>query len=473
MKTESLDIKNFDLYLEKTIGIVKNYIQGISNEPVVANIERESLNDLLEKKLPIQGTDMENLFKDIESNVIPYCTKIGHPRFLSWIVTSPSPAGTIGEIINLALSQAPFLYKAGPVATILEDMVINWFSEMFGYSRDGGGVLVSGGTMGTLTALTIARQAFVEEAMVQGIQNLVKPLVVYTSDVAHVSVDKAVGVIGIGTQNLRKIPTDSNDRLRIDLLSKQVEKDINDGLKPFCVVGQVGTSITGAVDSLDKLADFCHNKELWFHVDAAYGGGAILTEQGKVLMKGIERADSISTDPHKWFFIPVEAGCVLVKDRKHIYNSFRTTPELFDSEKKYDYINYGIQSTRMSRAFKIWFAFRYYGLEKLSRIIGQNIELAKCFKEKLDNNPKFEVSAPIMLSAVCFQYIPKKKLDIDEHNKVQIQLLELIEKSGKAFLAPANIGEKIVLRANFSNHRTTYEDINILMDLMDKLVEKL
>jgi aromatic-L-amino-acid decarboxylase len=473
MKTESLDIKNLDLYLEKTLSIVKDYIQGISNDPVYANIERDSLNDLFEYKLPIQGTDMDSLFTDIERNVIPYCTKIGHPRFLSWIVTSPSPAGTIGEIINLVLSQAPFLYKAGPVATILEDIIITWFNEMFGYSKDGGGVLVSGGTMGTLTALTIARQAFVEDAMEEGIQNLEKPLVVYTSDIAHVSVDKAVGVIGIGSQNLRKIPTDSNYRIRIDLLSQQVEKDIKDGLKPFCVVGQVGTSITGAVDSLDQLADFCYDNELWFHVDAAFGGGAILTEQGKALMNGIERADSISTDPHKWFFIPVEAGCVLVKDRKHIYNTFKTTPELFDPEKRYDYINYGIQSTRMSRAFKIWFAFRYYGLEKLSRIIEQNLELTKYFKEKLDNNPNFEVSSPIMLSAVCFQYIPKKKLDIKEHNKLQLQLLELIEQSGVAFLAPANIGEKIVLRANFSNHRTTFEDIVILMDLMDKLVEQL
>lgn len=473
MKTESLDLENLDSYLDKTIKIVRDYINNIGNDPVVPNITREDLASLFSHEIPYQGIGIKNALEDVERNVVPYCTKIGSPRFLSWIITSPSPAGTIGEILNLGLNQVPFTFKAGPVATVIEDIVISWFASIFGYSLKSGGILVSGGTNGTLTALAAAREHHVPGIMKEGLQSIKKPLVVYTSSICHKSVETAVSVLGIGARFLRKIPVDTNFKMNINKLKEAVSKDIASGYDPFCVVAQAGTSNEGAVDDIDAIADFCNTNNIWLHVDAAYAGGAILTERGKILMEGIHKADSISTDPHKWFFIPVEAGCILVKDRKHLYNTFRVTDANFSEEDPIEYLNYGIQFTRMSRAFKIWFAFRTYGLDKIRKIIDQNLDLTLEFLRKIEENDSWEVLAPVQTSAVCFRYVPSKKLKDEELDKLQVKLLKELESTGKAFLAHAVVNGKIGLRACFANHRTTYEDLNTLFNLLSNIANNL
>ncbi|QGU96211.1 aminotransferase class I/II-fold pyridoxal phosphate-dependent enzyme [Clostridium bovifaecis] len=473
MRTESLDLENLDSYLDKTIKIVRSYISNIAADPVVPNVGREDLTKLFSYKVPYEGIGIENVLEDVERNVVPYCTKVGSPRFLSWIITSPSPAGTIGEILNLGLNQVPFTFKAGPTATVIEDIVISWFASLFGYSSKSGGILVSGGTNGTLTALTAAREYHVPGTMKEGLQNIKKPLVVYTSAICHKSVETAISVLGIGANFLRKIPVDTNFKMDINKLEEAVNMDIASGYDPFCVVAQAGTSNEGAVDNIDAIADFCNSNNIWLHVDAAYAGGAILTERGKALMKGIHKADSISTDPHKWFFIPAEAGCVLVKDRKHLYNTFRITDIEFKEDAPIEYSNYGIQFTRMSRAFKIWFAFRTYGLDKIRKIIDQNLDLTLEFLRKIEENDSWEVLAPVQTSAICFRYVPSKNLKDADLDKLQMKILRELESTGKAFLAPAIIDGKVTLRACFSNHRTTYEDLNLLFTLLSDIANNL
>lgn len=473
MNTNSLDLENIELHLEKAIKVVGDYINNIGKDPVVPNISREDLTNLLLSEIPYEGMGIEEVMEDTKKNVIPYCSKIGSPRFLSWIITSPSPAGIIGEILNLGLSQAPFCFKAGPAATVLEDIVISWFLKLFGYSSKGGGILVSGGTNGTLTALTAAREYHFPGCMKEGLQNIKKPLVVYTSSTSHKSVETAVSVLGIGSNFLRKIPVDNNFRMDIAKLKEEVEKDKELGYHPFCVVAQAGTSNEGAVDDMDAIADYCNTNNIWLHVDAAYAGGAILTERGKVLMKGINKADSISTDPHKWFFIPVEAGCVLVKDRKALYNTFKTTDAAFDPEAPIEYSNYGIQFTRMSRAFKIWFAFRSYGLDKIGKIIDQNLDLAFEFSKRIKEHSNLQLVSPTQTSAVCFRYVPSYHMEDTELDKLQLNILRELELSGKAFLAPAVINNKVSMRACFSNHRTSYEDLDVIFELILNIANKL
>ncbi|MCY6958039.1 pyridoxal phosphate-dependent decarboxylase family protein [Clostridium brassicae] len=472
MQLDSLDIKNLDICLNKAINVVKNYMENISTEPVIPNIQREELNNLIYKDIPFEGIGVENAIEDVKNTIVPYCSKIGNPKFLSWIITSPSPAGTIGEILNVGLNQVPFCYKSGPAATVIEDIVIDWFKSLFGYNDKSGGILVSGGTMGTLTALSVAREVHMPGTMTKGIQNIKKPLVVYVSNISHKSVETAASVLGIGSDFVRKIPVDSNFKMNFKELEKQVEKDITLGFHPFCVVAQAGTSNEGAVDDIDTIADFCNKNNIWLHIDAAFAGGAILTERGKKLMKGIEKADSISTDPHKWFFIPVEAGCVLIKNKEHLYNTYKTTNKTFNHEDPVDYMNYGIQFTRASRAFKIWFAFRSYGLNKIEQIIDKNMDLAEEFAKKITASDKWQLVTPVQTSAVCFRYVPNSNYNDEELNKIQNKILYELELSGKAFLSPAIIKNKTVIRACFSNHRTSYEDLNLVFKYLSDISKK-
>lgn len=473
MNNKNLDIENLDVCLNKAVKVVYDYMSNISSEPVYTNINRKDLEDLLFCDVPFDGIGVENVIEDVKKNIVPYCTKIGNPKFLPWIITSPAPAGTIGEIINVGLNQVPFCYKSGPAATVLEDVVIHWFKSLFGYDDKSGGILVSGGSLGTLTALSVAREVHIPGAMNKGIQGLKKPLVVYVSETSHKSVDTAVSVLGIGSDFVRKIPVNKDFQIDIEKLRIQFEKDKALGLDPFCVVGQAGTSNEGAIDDINSLYNFCNKNKIWLHIDAAYAGGAILTERGKSMMKGIEKADSISTDPHKWFFTPVEAGCVLIKNKEHLYNTYKTRDKEFVESEPTEYMNYGIQFTRMSRAFKIWFALRSYGINTLSEIIDNNLDLAQNFSKKINNSHKWQLVAPVQTSAVCFRYIPNYSCTEIELNQIQQNILDKLEKSGKAFLAPATIKGKVAIRACFSNHRTNENDLEFIFKTLNSIANEL
>ncbi|MFC1564640.1 pyridoxal phosphate-dependent decarboxylase family protein, partial [candidate division KSB1 bacterium] len=460
-------------YLNEALKICVDHISGIRNDPIMPQISYEELSAIIPNDPPFEGKEIQEVINDVRDTILPYATKIGHPRFLAWIITSPSPAGTIGEMINTGLNQVPALFKGGKASTILEETVTRWFGNLFGYDENHGGILVSGGTMANLTAMAAAREAKYPGAMKTGIQNIEKPLTIYVSDQSHISVDRSAGMLGIGADMVRKISTDDDYKMRLDLLEEAVFNDRSSGFEPFCVVAQAGAVNTGSIDPIDELADFCSKNGLWYHVDASYGGGAVLAENGKELLKGIEKADSIATDPHKWFFIPVEAGLTLVKNRKHLFNAFNCKASYLGEETAVDYKDYGFQLTRASRALKIWFSFRVYGLKRLGEIVNRNIYLAQKLHSMLDKEECWEVLAPTELSIVCFRYIPGNDIDEESLNSLQYEILSEVEKSGKAFITPAILRGKTALRICFANHRTTSEDVDILYKIILDIGEKL
>jgi aromatic-L-amino-acid/L-tryptophan decarboxylase len=470
---ETLDLQNIDEYLAESFEIVRKHLKNIHEDPVIPGIRPEELRERLGRDLPMDGTEIEQLFRELKKTISPACAKIGHPRFLAWIVTSPSHAGTIGEIINVGLNQVPLAFKGGPSATVLEEIVIHWFSRLFGYDEESGGVLVSGGTMANLTALAVAREARMPLAMRRGIQNLSSPLTLYVSDQGHVSIDRSAGMLGIGSDFVRKVPTDGRYKMKVDALERLIDEDTRKGLTPFCVVAQAGAVNTGSVDPIEAIASLCEAKGLWLHVDAAYGGGAVLSEMGRSLLEGIERADSIATDPHKWFFIPVEAGCALVKQRRLLYNTYKCKAGYLGDETSTDFMNYGFQLTRASRALKIWFAFKTYGFRKLARIIEQNMRLARELERLLQGDANWEISAPVELSIVCFRYLPDPDLDEAVLDDLQYRILSELEKSGKAFLTPAVLGGRARLRACFANHRTSASDVALLFELLNTVAGRI
>ncbi|AHM57021.1 L-2,4-diaminobutyrate decarboxylase Ddc [Peptoclostridium acidaminophilum DSM 3953] len=451
-----LELEKMDIHIESVMELIKKYQSGISSGRVLPKASRREMEDLLFEEMPIQGKDAEAVIEEFADKIIPNSTKVGSARFLSWIITSPSQAGILGEMANIGLSQAPFLFKAGPAATVIEDMIINWIKGIFDFPEGAGGILVSGGSVSTLTALGAAREAMFPGVTENGMHSLEKPLALYTSKKAHASIDKAIGALGFGKKMLRKIGVDSQYRIDPKELEESIIKDRQNGCMPFCIIAQAGTSVAGAVDDIQRLSEIAKKYGLWLHVDGAYGGGAILTTKGKELLRGIQEADSISVDPHKWFFIPPEAGCVLLKDRRHLYNAYRMGQDEYNPKTPVEFVNYGIQSTRMSRAIKIWFAFKIYGTQTLAAAIEKNIELAKAFHEGLaDIKGVSRLNNP-MTSAVCFSFEGGQ-----EENEGFLRYIE-----EEFFLSPAVLGGKHCIRACFSNYRTKKGHVEELLELI-------
>lgn len=448
-----LKLERFDEYLDQLSDVIKEYQRDISVGRVVPKASRNDMEELLFETLPMEGSDTKNIIDEFKEKVVPNSTKVGSSRFLSWIITSPSQAGILGEIANVGISQAPFNFKAGPAATVIEEMVIGWMGQLFGYKKESGGILVSGGSVSTLTALGAAREAFLPGSTEDGIQNISNPLALYTSKKAHSSIDKAVGVLGFGKNMLKKVKVDEFLKIDIDSLETEIENDIKKGLRPFCIIAQAGTSLSGAVDDIDALSDVAKKYGMWLHVDGAYGGGAILSKKGREILKGIEKADSISVDPHKWFFVPTEAGCVLVKNKKHLYNAYSTGVAEFDENTPINYLDYGIQSTRTSRAIKTWFAIKTYGIKKLSQVVDYNMEMATYFAEEIGKINGVRILHKPQTSAVCFSF--------DEGTTMNQEFLMEIEE--EFFLSPANLMGEHCVRACFSNYRTSIEEVDLLL----------
>jgi len=303
MNTDSLTIENFEDYFRSISEIVFRYRDNLNQEPLLPSIGYSDLYQLLYEEMPYHGVAIEKLLIDVQDKIIPNSSKIGHPRFLAWMNNAGSDAGVLGDLINIGLNQVPFMYKAGPAATVIEDVVIQWMGQLFGYCGDFGGTFVSGGTTANLISLLVAREAKTDNTMVNGIAADTK-LLLYVSEQGHATIERAIGILGIGTKNIRKIPTDSQFRMDIAALERQIEEDVSNHYQPFCIVAQGGSATVGAVDPIADIASICKRYNVWLHVDAAYGGAAMLVKEKRPLFQGIECADSITVDPHKWFYVP-------------------------------------------------------------------------------------------------------------------------------------------------------------------------
>jgi aromatic-L-amino-acid decarboxylase len=278
-------------------------------------------------------------------------------------------------------------------------------------------------------------------------------------------------LLGIGTDHVRSIPSDGSYRMRVDALREAVEADRKAGFHPFCVVAQAGSVSTGAIDPLNDLADFCEEQGLWLHVDAAYGGAALLSETHRTKLHGINRADSVCVDPHKWFFVPLECGITLFKSSARQKATFRAKAAYLGQESDWDLKNTNFQLSRQGRALKLWFSFRTYGLDRLAAIVDRNCAMAQLFLSLADASPNWTPAAPADLSIACARFVPEEheRWTQEELDQLHIDLLAELERSGKGFLTPARIGGKAAVRLCIANHRTTEDDIRLLFDVMTEI----
>jgi glutamate/tyrosine decarboxylase-like PLP-dependent enzyme len=446
---------------------LRSFERSLDRRRVMPVLNRKQLSELFATPFPDVGLGVESLFRDIQEKVLPNCTTVAHRRFLAYVLGPPNGIAPYAEAVAAALNQNCNFWQLSPAASVIERKVIAWLGSLFGYPETAGGILTSGGSMANLMALSVAMH---EKAPVDlrkaGLSALASPLVVYTSTEAHRSVEKAVAILGLGLDHVRKIPVDSDFRLRLDLLGRAIEEDRRAGATPFCVVAAAGTVNTGAIDSIEAIADLCARENLWLHVDGAYGALFVLCEQMKDCLLSCGRADSIALDPHKLLFAPLEAGCLIVRNGDQLRTTFHFTSSYLSVEQDpllMNFLEYGPQLSRGFKAFKIWCSLQAFGVEAFRIAADRMLQLSQYMAARVMAEPSMELLAPVQLTAVCFRF--------KNGARSQTVLARLVEE-GTALLGPVHINGRDGIRACITNHRTREIDIDLVMDRLLELGEE-
>jgi glutamate/tyrosine decarboxylase-like PLP-dependent enzyme len=441
--------------------LLADYEADLSDQTLLPPVSRDAMQAILTEPFPEEGRTLEELFQEFREVVVPNSTSVAHPRFLPYVLPSPNGISAFADALASTLNQNCNLWTLSPAANAIEQRVISWFRELFQLPQGSGGISTSGGSMANLTALAIARDTYLgSSARTEGLQGKASPLTLYVSEQVDNSVDKAAVILGFGLNHVRHIPCDTQFRIRMDLLAEAVEQDRREGLSPFCVVGSLDTVTTGAIDPLDALADFCGDEDLWLHIDGAYGALAILSDRMRAQLLPAGRAHSLSLDPHKMLFTPLEAGCVLVRNAQDMRSAYSLVPSYLSMESDADLLNYaeyGPQLSRRFKALKVWWSLRAYGRKAYSRAIDELCDLAAYMGEQILAQPELELMAPVTLNAGCVRC---RGLADAQNERVLARLLS----GDVAFLGRAQVKGKFCLRACFMNLRTTREDVDRILD---------
>jgi glutamate/tyrosine decarboxylase-like PLP-dependent enzyme len=390
-----------------------------------------------------------------------------HPRFWGWVIGTGTPLGVLAEMLAAGLN--PNVGGGDHVAASWSS-VLNWCKEMVGYPPDASGLLVSGGSMANLVGLTVARNSQAGfDIRKEGLKSAPRPMVLYASNEVHSSVQKAVELLGLGSEALHLIPVDPHYRMQVSELETAIQADREAGLHPFCVVGNAGTVNTGAFDDLNALADLCQRENLWLHVDGAFGALAALSPHLQYLTSGMQRADSLAFDLHKWMYMPYEVGVALVRSETSHRQAFSLTPEYLEHNTrglaagKIWLSDYGVQLSRGFRALKVWMSIKAEGIEKFARLIEQNVEQARYLASLVDQTPELERLAPVPLNIVCFRY-RANELDEESLNALNRELLVRLHESGVAVPSYTTLNGKYALRVCITNHRSQRTDFNMMLE---------
>ena len=447
--------------------LVFEYLTTITERPVRAENHAGKTTSLINTELSAEGLPLDQLIADCRT-IFDLSRHNGHPRFFGYVASPSTPIGAYADLIASALNANITCWRSGPAGTEVERMVVRWLGALIGYDAHAKGLLTSGGSMANLIALLVAsRRKSGAEVSRQGLWNSGPPMTLYASEEVHMSIAKAADILGMGRDHVRVIACDDRQRIRTDLLRQRIEADLREGLRPFCVVGSAGTVNTGAVDPLDELANIAREFDLWFHVDGAYGAPGVLDERKKQLFAGLERADSVSLDPHKWLYVPVDAGCLLFRDEATARGAFNTEDadyiktHGYTDEEAFAFWDYGVELSRRFRALKVWLTLQFYGTRRIAEAIAGDISLAAYLGELVSNAEDFELLAPVELSICCLRYVPPgAKLSDAELDRLNERIMELVQKGGRAYLSNATVKGRFALRACITNFRTTKADID-------------
>ncbi len=464
-KNLNLSKKEMKDYGYRIVDILVEHFDTIDEKKVVAHGNRKEMDELFHEAIPYESSPANEVLDHITKDVFPHVNLLSHPKFYSFV---PSPSNFISAMSDsLATGFNIFSgsWTGSAPAAKLEIMTIHWLLEMFDFPiKTGGGIFTSGGSMANLTALATARSVKCGEDFSKAC--------IYLSDQAHSSNIKAIRVLGFKKEQIRLIPTDMEFKMSLNKLKNAIAKDKIEGKTPFCIIANAGTTNTGTVDDLDQIARISSNENIWFHIDGAYGGGAIMSANGKSLLKGIEKADSLTVDPHKWFFQPYEMGCLLVKNHKWLSDTFSEKPEYLrdveGNESEINFYDHGIQLTRRFRALKFYMSVKTFGLNAFSQAVDYSLKLAEELEDLLRMSPKWEVISPATLAVINYRYNPigydLTENQLDELNQY-ISKRIIAEK--EAVLVTTILQEQVVLRMCLINPRTSLDTVRESINLCE------
>jgi glutamate/tyrosine decarboxylase-like PLP-dependent enzyme len=471
----NMDPEEFRNLGHQLVDQISDFLASLSNRPLTTAERPSEIRSLLgQRSLPDKGTDAGQLLNEVATLLFDHSLFNGHPKFWGYITASAAPIGILADLLAGAINPNLGAWLLSPVASEIEHQTIRWIAEMVGYPSDCGGVLVTGGNMANFVGFLAARHAITEQKSVNDLRNLR----IYASDETHTWIHKAVDMFGLGEESVRWINTDSEQKIDLTILRRQIEKDIEEGLIPFMVVGTAGSVSTGVIDPLPELSKLCKEFDIWFHVDGAYGAFAAVVPDAPTDLKGLKEADSVALDPHKWLYAPLEAGCALVRDVSVLRETFSYHPPYYKfdevkGEPAISFVDYSPQNSRGFRALKVWLALSHAGRLEYIKMISDDIKLASDLFDIVNTTPHLEAFTH-NLSITTFRYAPETAGKNEEEreaylNDLNTELLTRLQEGGEAFVSNAVIKGKYVLRACIVNFRTDYDDIEALPQIILRL----
>ena len=444
-------IDEFRRAAHQAVDWVADYLRDPRKYPVVSQIKPGDLIDALPANAPEQGESYEEILRDFEKLIIPAVTHWNHPNFFAFFAISSSAPAIIGELLAAGLNTNGLHWKTSPALAELEHVSLAWLRQWMGLPAEFFGMIFDTASVGSLHAIAAAREFADPEARARGSRG---DLVLYTSDQAHSSIEKDAIALGIGQDNVRKIASDAEFRMRVEALASAIEQDMAAGRKPFCVVATVGTTSSTSIDPVPKIADLCERHKLWLHVDAAYAGTAAIVPEYRHILEGCERAHSFLVNPMKWMFVPVDLNAFYTRYPEILRRTFSLVPDYLRTRGEAREINlmeYAIPLGRRFRALKLWMTMRYLGREGIERILRAHMEWAQRLAKLVEADPQFERVAPVPFSVVCFRY----KGSDEENRAIAVK----VNDSGKAYISSTVLNGRATLRIAIGNIGTTWDDV--------------
>ncbi|MBT8238987.1 MAG: hypothetical protein KJN65_10105 [Croceitalea sp.] len=480
MNKETLDFseRDFEALLVKSNEMVLNQFKDLEHLKGYHDHPQAIVESWFDETLPSKGMNVFELLEEVESKVLKTATGNLGPHMYAYVMSGGNQISIIAEKLATTINQNQTKWHLGPAMNEIEKRVIAWTAEMLDFPKESGGVLVSGGSAANLTGLTVGRNIFFEELGIRkkGLFGQ-KPFVVYGSEEVHSCIDKSVELLGIGSNHLRKISTNSFFQIDLNKLTQQIKTDIEAGLKPFCIIGNAGTVNTGAIDDLDALAKLAQKYGLWYHIDGAYGALAGILDSLKTEYKGMEKADSIALDFHKWLYQPFEGGCTLVRSWANLKRTYYKKAAYLDTElandgNRLEFNEHYFQLSRNAKAFKVWMSIKAYGMDRIKAMIQKDIDLTDYLNKLINNSADFELVASSKLAVSCFRYVGNMttKKEITKFNK---RLIPALEKDGRVFIMGTQLKGEYAIRACLINHRKTKDSLDFLLEVIRDVAQKL
>ena len=452
--------------------IIVDHVSGLDTRRVTPEATPADLEKLFDEPLPEKGITLEEILACFRDDIAPNAMGVPNPRYFGQFNPTPLPIGVWADALASMLNQNAGAWRNGPTSAMIEARVMRWLCDLLDYGPQSFGTLASGGSEANLIALKCARDSVAAGIRDRGVRTAPGDLVIYASEQCHYSIDKSVDILGLGREGVRKIPTDARFHIMPDALREAVAKDREAGRVPCCIVGVAGTTSTGIIDPLEELAQIARENRCWYHIDAAYGGALAFSPKHKDLLRGIELADSITFDPHKWMFVPFSCGAALVREGGRVLrDAFDMTPEYLNEDRggadvEFDFFRYGQMGTRRFNSLKLWMAIKFMGREGYATAVERQIDLTNYLAAKIDALPDFERVGQVETAVCCFRHV-------SDSDRVQQRLQQIIERDGEAWLTTTAVHGKRVLRVNINSFLTEQHHIDDLIKLLSRSASKI